>query len=264
MLASDPVSRLSTQMTRWPRRSSSSQRCDPRNPAPPVTRQVAMRRQATAVTGVSGRSAQRAPSGLQVALGDVDQHPARLPSRAALPALLEPLADDRAALAARPRLAAALLRLHPAVDVRCLATGHDGRFMRMPADAFVAQLNEQIANEFAAHQQYVACAVYYDDETLPQLAAFFYRQAMEERDHAMMMVQYLLDTDAPVTIPGVAAPVSAFADVVAPDRAGARPGEARHRPDQRAGRASRAPRTTTRASSSCSGSSRSRSRRSRR
>src|SRR3954468_4932278 len=86
----------------------------------------------------------------------------------------------------------------------------------MPADAFVAQLNEQIANEFAAHQQYVACAVYYDSETLPQLASFFYRQALEERDHAMMMVQYLLDTDARVAIPGVAAPANEFADVVAP------------------------------------------------
>src|SRR5918996_1607877 len=42
MLARDPVSKLSTQITRWPRASSSSQRCDPRNPAPPVTRQVAM------------------------------------------------------------------------------------------------------------------------------------------------------------------------------------------------------------------------------
>ena len=87
---------------------------------------------------------------------------------------------------------------------------------RMPADAFVAQLNEQIAHEFAAHQQYVACAVYYDDDALPQLAGFFYRQAMEERDHAMMMVQYLLDTDAPVVIPGVAAPECVFADVIAP------------------------------------------------
>ena len=86
----------------------------------------------------------------------------------------------------------------------------------MPAEAFVAKLNEQIANEFGAHQQYVACAVYFDGETLPQLAGFFYRQAMEERDHAMMMVQYLLDTDAPVDIPGVAAPVSRFQDVVAP------------------------------------------------
>jgi ferritin len=86
----------------------------------------------------------------------------------------------------------------------------------MPAEAFVAKLNEQIANEFAAHQQYVACAVHFDGETLPQLAGFFYRQAMEERDHAMMMVQYLLDTDAEVRIPGVAAPVTTFADVVAP------------------------------------------------
>jgi ferritin len=86
----------------------------------------------------------------------------------------------------------------------------------MPADAFVSKLNEQIANEFAAHQQYVACAVYYDSETLPRLAGFFYRQAMEERDHAMMMVQYLLDTDADVQIPGVAAPAVSFPDVVAP------------------------------------------------
>jgi len=86
----------------------------------------------------------------------------------------------------------------------------------MAADAFVSQLNEQIAQEFAAHQQYVACATYYDGETLPQLARFFYRQALEERDHAMMMVQYLLDADAEVVIPGVAAPQVAFSDVVAP------------------------------------------------
>ena len=86
----------------------------------------------------------------------------------------------------------------------------------MAADAFVSQLNEQIAHEFAAHQQYVAIAVHYDSETLPQLAAFFYRQALEERDHAMMMVQYLLDADADVVVPGVAAPQVGFSDVVAP------------------------------------------------
>jgi ferritin len=86
----------------------------------------------------------------------------------------------------------------------------------MAADAFVSQLNEQIAHEFAAHQQYVACAVYYDGETLPQLARFFYRQALEERDHAMMMVQYLIDADADVAIPGVSAPQTGFGDIVAP------------------------------------------------
>lgn len=81
---------------------------------------------------------------------------------------------------------------------------------------FGAALNEQIAYEFAASQQYVAIAVHYDGQTLPQLAAHFHRQAVEERNHAMMMVQYALDADLPVTIPGVAAPKTDFADVVAP------------------------------------------------
>jgi ferritin len=86
----------------------------------------------------------------------------------------------------------------------------------MPADAFVARLNEQIGHEFAASQQYLAIAVYYDDETLPRLAAFFYAQALEERNHALMMVQYLLDAGAPAPIPGVAAPHNVFGDVVEP------------------------------------------------
>lgn len=86
----------------------------------------------------------------------------------------------------------------------------------MPAARFVEQLNAQIGKELAAHNQYLACAVYYDAETMPQMAAFFYGQALEEREHAMMMVQYLLDTDSPVTIPGVDAPVPTFDDVVAP------------------------------------------------
>lgn len=86
----------------------------------------------------------------------------------------------------------------------------------MPAARFADQLNAQIGNELAAHNQYLACAVHYDALTMPQMAAFFYGQALEERDHAMMMVKYLLDTDADVQIPGVSAPISAFEDLVAP------------------------------------------------
>jgi ferritin len=86
----------------------------------------------------------------------------------------------------------------------------------MPAKRFVEQLNKQIGQEYAAHQQYVACAVYYDSLTMPQLARFFYEQALEERGHAMMMVRYLLDSDAPVVIPGVVAPQVSFKDVVEP------------------------------------------------
>ena len=88
----------------------------------------------------------------------------------------------------------------------------------MAESSFVDKLKDQIAYEFAASQQYVAIAVHYDAETLPRLAGFFYRQAVEERNHAMMMVQYLLDADAPVTIPGVTAPLTTFGDIVEPVR----------------------------------------------
>jgi ferritin len=84
--------------------------------------------------------------------------------------------------------------------------------------SFPDALNEQIANEFSAAMQYIGIAVHYDSETLPRLAAFFYRQALEERSHAMMMVQYLLDVDEPVEIPDMKGQQSKFDDDVAPVR----------------------------------------------
>ncbi|HEX8123235.1 MAG TPA: ferritin [Solirubrobacteraceae bacterium] len=86
----------------------------------------------------------------------------------------------------------------------------------MPSEAFVARLTEQVGNELAASQQYVQIALHYDAETLPRLAAFFYAQALEERNHAMMMVQYLLDAGVTPALPATPAPVADFADVVAP------------------------------------------------
>jgi ferritin len=82
--------------------------------------------------------------------------------------------------------------------------------------SFIDKLNEQIGQEFAASQQYVAIAVYFDAETLPRLAATFYQQAIEERNHAMMLVQYVLDIGETVDIPGVAAPKTSFADIAEP------------------------------------------------
>ena len=81
---------------------------------------------------------------------------------------------------------------------------------------FTDALNVQIAYEFGASQQYVAIAIHYDAQTLPQLAGHFYRQSLEERNHAMMMVQYLLDADERVLTPAVAAPQVDFDDNVAP------------------------------------------------
>ena len=81
---------------------------------------------------------------------------------------------------------------------------------------FPQALNEQVGHEFGASQQYIAIAVYYDGETLPLLAAHFYRQAVEERNHAMMIVQFLLDSDHAVEIPAVEAPQTTFSDARAP------------------------------------------------
>lgn len=68
---------------------------------------------------------------------------------------------------------------------------------------FHALIQEQIFNEFTAAQQYVAIAVYFDSEDLPRLAKHFYGQAVEERNHAMMLVQHLIDRDLRVEIPAV-------------------------------------------------------------
>jgi len=72
-------------------------------------------------------------------------------------------------------------------------------------------INQQIGNEFGASLQYVAIAVHFDEGALPQLAAHFYKQAEEERDHAMRFVKFLVDTDGKVVIPAVKAPKHKFA-----------------------------------------------------
>lgn len=71
-------------------------------------------------------------------------------------------------------------------------------------------INQQIGNEFGASLQYVAIAAHFDVEALPQLAAHFYQQAEEERDHAMRFVKYLVDAAGHVVIPAVASPKTKF------------------------------------------------------
>ncbi|WP_084100370.1 ferritin-like domain-containing protein [Knoellia flava] len=66
--------------------------------------------------------------------------------------------------------------------------------------SFITLLGEQVRHEFTASQQYIAIAVWFDDLDLPRLAERFYAQSVEERNHAMMMVRYMLDPDWSVTI----------------------------------------------------------------
>ena len=73
----------------------------------------------------------------------------------------------------------------------------------VPSPSFAELLTIQVRHEFTASQQYIAIAIWFDDHDLPRLAGHFYRQSVEERNHAMMIVRYTLDRDWPVKIPGV-------------------------------------------------------------
>jgi bacterioferritin B len=86
----------------------------------------------------------------------------------------------------------------------------------VPSERFADALNAQVGREFAAAHQYLAIAAHYDAETLPRLAAFFYKQADEERGHAMKMVDYLLRTGTQLTLGEIGAPKRDFDDHLAP------------------------------------------------
>src|SRR5829696_10468872 len=76
------------------------------------------------------------------------------------------------------------------------------------SDEMKAALTEQIGHEFGAMLQYVTIATYFDAEGLPRLAQHFYRQAEEEREHAMRLVHYVVETGGEVAIPAMPAVTS--------------------------------------------------------
>lgn len=77
--------------------------------------------------------------------------------------------------------------------------------------ALEAAINAQIGREFGASLQYVNIATYFDGESLPELAGFFYRQAEEETMHAMKFVRYIVAAGGTVAIPAIEAPLHDFA-----------------------------------------------------
>lgn len=69
-------------------------------------------------------------------------------------------------------------------------------------------MNDQVGSELGASNQYVNIAAYFDSEDLPELAAFFYRQADEEHTHAMKFVHYIVQAGGNVAVPAVEEPLS--------------------------------------------------------
>ena len=86
------------------------------------------------------------------------------------------------------------------------------------SDKMVAAINTQIGSEFGASLQYVAIAAYSGYEGLPELSKHFNTQALEERQHAMKFVNYVVDAGGQVEIPAIAAPKSHFSSAEEPVR----------------------------------------------
>lgn len=80
----------------------------------------------------------------------------------------------------------------------------------MLSEKLLKAMNEQVGHELSASLQYVSIAAYFDGQDLAELARFFYRQADEERDHAMKFVRFIVDAGGALEIPAVPAPRTGF------------------------------------------------------
>ncbi|MCB0212644.1 MAG: ferritin [Anaerolineae bacterium] len=65
----------------------------------------------------------------------------------------------------------------------------------------VDALNAQVVEEFTAQNQYLAIALYFDTETLPELSHFFHLQAQEEHEHGLKLLQYITDAGGHPIVP---------------------------------------------------------------
>ena len=75
-------------------------------------------------------------------------------------------------------------------------------------------INQQVTNEFGASMQYISIAAYFDNEDLEQLSTFFFRQADEERMHAMKLANYVLEAGGQLRIAEIPAPKHDFQTAV--------------------------------------------------
>jgi ferritin len=78
------------------------------------------------------------------------------------------------------------------------------------SDKLNAQLNEQIGHELGNSNQYLAIASYFQGLSLLGLAKIYFKQADEERAHALKFLNFVVDAGGRVAIPQVPAPRHEF------------------------------------------------------
>ena len=82
--------------------------------------------------------------------------------------------------------------------------------MSMISQTLNDAINAQIGREFGASMQYIQIASFFDERALDRASELFFKQAEEERDHAMKLLRYVLDAGGQVHIPPIDAPISRF------------------------------------------------------
>ena len=73
-----------------------------------------------------------------------------------------------------------------------------------------ALLNDQINKEFYSAYLYMDMSIYFDNEGLDGFANWYMVQAQEERDHALLFLQYLQNNGEKVTLEAIAKPDKVF------------------------------------------------------
>lgn len=82
-----------------------------------------------------------------------------------------------------------------------------------------AALNKQLEQEFDAELVYVGMAIHFEKELYKGFAAWFRKQAGEERTHSMKIIDYMIDRNARPVLPQIAAPKVSYASALEAFRA---------------------------------------------
>ena len=83
-------------------------------------------------------------------------------------------------------------------------------------------LNEQVNAEFYSAYLYLDFSNYYKDEGLDGYSNWYYIQAQEERDHAMLFIQYLQQNGEPVVLEAIDKPDMNYGGFIDPLKEGAK------------------------------------------
>ncbi len=80
----------------------------------------------------------------------------------------------------------------------------------MVSNKVISKLNQQVLHEANASQSYLAMAIWADTRSLDGIAAFFYEQSKEEREHMLKIIKFINEVNGHAVVPKLDAPIATF------------------------------------------------------